>query len=68
MNEIMKQEGHEEGEEIAKGGEVRGWVNIYRAEKFYDVGELHESRKGALLAGAGMDIVATVKVEWTEEK
>ena len=44
-----------------------GWVNIYKDDKFYNVGNLFSSKEDALAVTKGYNIyVATIKIEWEE--
>ena len=44
-----------------------GWVNVYKDDKSYDVGNLFSSKEDALAVTKGDNIyVATIKIEWEE--
>ena len=44
-----------------------GWVNVFKEDKFYNVGNLFSSKEDALAVTKGYnDYVATVKIEWEE--
>lgn len=45
-----------------------GWVNVYKEDKFYNVGNLFSSKEDALAVTKGGNIyVATIKIEWEEK-
>ena len=44
-----------------------GWVNVFKEDKFYNVGNLFSSKEDALAVTKGYnDYVATVKIEWED--
>ena len=44
-----------------------GWVNVYKEDKFYNVGNLFSSKEDALAVTKGDNVyVATIKIEWEE--
>ena len=44
-----------------------GWVNVYKEDKFYNVGNLFSSKEDALAVTKGYNVyVATIKIEWEE--
>ena len=44
-----------------------GWVNVYKDDKSYDVGNLFSSKEDALAVTKGYNVyVATIKIEWEE--
>ena len=44
-----------------------GWVNVYKDDKFYNVGNLFSSKEEALAVTKGYNVyVATIKIEWEE--
>ena len=44
-----------------------GWVNVYKDDKFYNVGNLFSSKEDALAVTKGYNVyVATIKIEWEE--
>ena len=44
-----------------------GWVNVYKNDKFYNVGNLFSSKEDALAVTKGYNVyVATIKIEWEE--
>ena len=44
-----------------------GWVNVYKDDKSYNVGNLFSSKEDALAVTKGYNVyVATIKIEWEE--
>lgn len=44
-----------------------GWVNVYKEDKSYNVGNLFSSKEDALAVTKGYNVyVATIKIEWEE--
>ena len=44
-----------------------GWVNVFKEDKFYNVGNLFSSKEDALAVTKGYNVyVATIKIEWEE--